>query len=100
MEEKKDFLASELSDEQLDATSGGTQMEIDELVRLTGLDEDHLFDALQKVGINFMMLTSGQSTKNIYIDRDVEGGAVSHQEVVQRLNIYKLTHPSIGNPFK
>ncbi len=104
MEEKKDLQSCELSDETLDAASGGTDAQTAELMQLTGLDEDHLFDALSEGGVGFMMLASGNNLGNVYFDRN-GGGAISHEELVARLNQYimqyKLTHPFDRNgPFK
>ena len=100
MEEKKDLFAAELSDEELDAASGGTKEELDELLRLTGVDEDHLFEALQKVGVDGYIIGDSYWFNNIYTDREAPEGRISHQELVQRINVYKATHPFVKNPFK
>jgi hypothetical protein len=93
MEEKKNVSEFELKDEQLDAASGGTAAEIAELKQLLGVDDDKLFDALKKVGVDGYMMGDSNSFKNIYYDNEVKGGQITHEELVKRINIYKKTHP-------
>ena len=93
MEEKKNVSEFELKDEQLDAASGGTAEEIAELKQLLGVDDDKLFDALKKVGVDGYMMGDSYSFKNMYYDNEVEGGQITHEELVKRINLYKKTHP-------
>lgn len=93
MEEKKNVSEFELKDEQLDAASGGTAEEIAELKQLLGVDDDKLFDALKKVGVDGYMMGDSYWFKNMYFDKEVEGGQITHEELVKRIKLYKMTHP-------
>ena len=94
MEEKKTVNEFELKDEQLDAASGGTAEEIEELKALLGVDEDGLYEQLKKVGVDGYMMGDSYWFKNLYYDKEVEGGQITHEELLRRIRHYKLTHPS------
>ena len=83
----------ELSDEELEAASGGTQEEIDELKALLGTDDDGLGEALKKVGIDGYMLGNSYWFNNLYFDSSRPGETITHAEVKARIAIYKSMHP-------
>ena len=82
-----DLTNNMLSDDMLEAVSGGTATETDELTALLGVDKYSLSEALKAYGVTGTALFSANNYANSYVLAD--GTVLSHAELIKRIKEQK-----------
>lgn len=72
-----------LSDDMMDAVSGGTATETDELTALLGVDKYSLNETLKAYGVTGTALFSANNKENTYVLAD--GSTISHTQLIERI---------------